>query len=112
MINVEKVNDVLIVSLETDNKLNAAISQKFKIEVAKLFDQPSIKMVIDLGKIEYIDSSGFGSLLSVLRAAKGNNAQLKLCNINPDVMALVALLQLQTVFDIHDNIQDCLKSFS
>lgn len=112
MINIEKVNDVLIVSLATDNKLNATISQKFKVEVAKLFEEPGLKMVIDLGTIEYIDSSGFGALLSVLRASKSNLAQLKFCNIAPDVMELVYLLQLQTVFDIRNNIDDCLNSFS
>ncbi|MDX9770472.1 MAG: STAS domain-containing protein [Tenuifilaceae bacterium] len=111
MINVEKINDVLVVSIANENKLNAAISQNFKIEVAKLFDQPSMKMVIDLGGIEYIDSSGFGSLLSVLRSSKGSNAQLKLCNIAPEVMALVHLLQLQTVFDIRTNMDECLNSF-
>ena len=111
MINIEKVNDVLIVSLATDNKLNATISQKFKAEVAKLFEEPGYKMVIDLGNVEYIDSSGFGSLLSILRASKSTNAQLKFCNIAPDVMELVYLLQLQTVFDIQKNIDDCLKSF-
>ena len=112
MINIEKVNDVLIVSLATDNKLNATISQKFKVEVAKLFQESSQKMIMDLGNVDYIDSSGFGALLSVLRAAKSNNAQLKFCNIAPSVMELVYLLQLQTVFDIQKNTDDCLKSFS
>lgn len=111
MINIEKINDVLVVSLEKDTKLNVAISQKFKIEVSKLIDQPGIKLAINLGDVDYIDSSGFGSLLSVLRTAKNNNATLKLCNINSDVMELVKLLQLQTVFDIRESVDDCLNSF-
>jgi anti-sigma B factor antagonist len=111
MINIEKINDVIIVSMETETKLNVAISQKFKVEVSKLIDQPGMKIILDLGGLDYIDSSGFGSLLSVLRTSKNNNAYLKLCNIAPDVMELVKLLQLQTVFDIRENIDDCLKSF-
>jgi anti-sigma B factor antagonist len=111
MINIEKINDVLVVSLEKDTKLNVAISQKFKIEVSKLIDQPGMKLVINLGDVDYIDSSGFGSLLSVLRTAKNNNAKLKLSNINSDVMELVKLLQLQTVFDIRESVDDCLNSF-
>lgn len=111
MINVQKLNDVLVVSLENDNKLNSTISQKFKVEMAKLFDSPGMKIVINLEGVDYIDSSGFGALLSVLRAAKSNNAQLKLCNIVTDVMELVKLLQLQTVFDIRKNVNDCLNTF-
>ncbi|MDD2196047.1 MAG: STAS domain-containing protein [Bacteroidales bacterium] len=111
MINIQKIDDVLIISMEKENKLNATLAQKFKVEVAKIIDQPRMKIVINLAGVEYIDSSGFGALLSVLRAAKGNNAQLKLCNISLDVMELVKLLQLQTVFDIRNSVDDCLKSF-
>ncbi len=111
MINIEKIDDVLIVSMETENKLNVALSQRFKVDVAKLIDQPEMKIVINLAGVEYIDSSGFGALLSVLRTAKSNNAMLKLCNIAPEVMELVKLLQLQTVFDIRDSVDECLKSF-
>lgn len=111
MINVEKIEDVLVISFENETKLNVAVSQSFKIEVSKLIDQPNMKVVITLGGVDYIDSSGFGSLLSVLRVAKNNNTQLKLCNIAPEVMELVKLLQLQTVFDIRDSVNDCLKSF-
>lgn len=111
MINLEKVNDVLIISLDSDSKLNVAISQKFKQDVTKLIDQPGMKVIISLANIGYIDSSGFGSLLSVLRACKNTDSQLKICNISPEVMELVKLLQLQSVFDIRESIEDCLKSF-
>jgi anti-anti-sigma factor len=111
MINLEKVNDVFIISLDSNTKLNVAISQAFKQEVTKLIDQPGLKIVINLAEVEYIDSSGFGSLLSVLRAAKNNDSQLKICNIAPEVMELVKLLQLHSVFDIRESVDDCLKSF-
>ncbi len=112
MINLEKVNDVFIISLEKDTKLNVAISQKFKQDVTKLIDQPEMKVVISLANIDYIDSSGFGSLLSVLRACKNTNTQLKLCCISPEVMELVKLLQLHSVFDIRESVNDCINSFN
>lgn len=111
MINIEKIDDVLVISVENENKLNAAISQKFKVEISKLIDQPGMKIVINLANLDYIDSSGFGALLSVLRTAKNNGAMLKLCNIAPEVMELVKLLQLQTVFDIKGSVDECIKSF-
>jgi anti-sigma B factor antagonist len=111
MINIEKLNDVLVVSLMNDNKLNSAISQQFKQEVTKIIDQQGMKVLINLGGVEYIDSSGFGALLSVLRACKTHDAQLKLCNISDDVKELVKLLQLHSVFDIRDSVDDCLKSY-
>ena len=51
MINIQKIDDVLIISMEKENKLNATLAQKFKVEVAKIIDQPRMKIVINLAEI-------------------------------------------------------------
>ncbi len=111
MIDLQKLDDVLVVSLATETKLNAALAQQFKIEVGKLIDSPKMKIVINLASVEYIDSSGFGALLSILRTTKNNSSQLKLCNITPQVLELVKLLQLHTVFDIRNSVEECISTF-
>lgn len=110
MIDVEKIDDVMVVSFSNDNKLNVTVTQKIKAEVIKLI-RPNSKIVLNLSGINYIDSTGFGMLLSILRHCKNTNSQLKLCNILPEVMELVKLLQLQNVFDIRNGIDDCIKNF-
>lgn len=111
MINLQKIDDVLVVSMEGSNKLNASTAQQFKAEILELINEPGLKIVVSLGEVNYIDSSGFGALLSVLRNTKNNKSQLKLCNVSDQVMELVKLLQLQTVFDIRDSVDECLKAF-
>lgn len=111
MTNLQKIEDVLIVTIEGDNKLNASTAQQFKAEVLELINEPGLKIVISLGGVSYIDSSGFGALLSVLRSSRNNKSHLKLCNVSDQVMELVKLLQLQTVFDIRESVDDCIKAF-
>ncbi|NVO10293.1 MAG: STAS domain-containing protein [Bacteroidales bacterium] len=110
MLKLDKIEDVMVVSFNLDSKINVTVSQKIKVEVTKLIS-PHSKLVVNLEGINYIDSTGFGMLLSILRTCKNNQSLLKLCNISPEVMELVKLLQLQTVFDIRNNLDDCLKSF-
>jgi anti-sigma B factor antagonist len=110
MLKTEKIGNVMVVSFSQENKINVTISQKIKVEVTKLIN-PHSKVVINLEGINYIDSTGFGMLLSILRTCKNNQSLLKLCNISPEVMELVKLLQLQTVFDIRNSLNDCLKTF-
>jgi anti-sigma B factor antagonist len=110
MLKVEKVGNVMVVSFNLDNKINVTVSQKIKVEITKLIS-PHSKLVLNLEGINYIDSTGFGMLLSILRTCKNNQSLLKLCNISPEVMELVKLLQLQTIFDIRNSLNDCLKSF-
>lgn len=110
MIDVEKINDVMVISFSNDSKLNVTVTQKIKTEIIKVIT-PNSKIALNLSGISYIDSTGFGMLLSILRHCKNSNASLKLCNISPEVMELIKLLQLQTVFDIRDSVDDCVKSF-
>jgi len=110
MLKVEKIGDIMVVTFNQENKINVTISQKIKIEITKLIT-PHSKLVINLEGINYIDSTGFGMLLSILRTCKNNQSLLKICNISPEVMELVKLLQLQTVFDIRADLNECLKSF-
>jgi anti-sigma B factor antagonist len=71
-----------------------------------------LNLVFDLKGITFIDSSGFGVLLSALKAASNNYGQFKICNVNSDVMELFKLLQLHHVFEIYDELDACLKSFN
>jgi len=110
MIDVEKINDVMVISFSPNNKLNVTVTQKIKAEIIKVIN-PNAKVALNLSGISYIDSTGFGMLLSILRHCKNSNASLKLCNISPEVMELIKLLQLQSIFDIRESVDDCLKSF-
>lgn len=110
MLKLDKIGNVMVVSFNLDSKINVTVSQKIKVEVTKLIN-PHSKLVMNLEGINYIDSTGFGMLLSILRTCKNNQSLLKLCNISPEVMELVKLLQLQTVFDIRNSLDDCIKSF-
>ncbi|MFO7828964.1 MAG: STAS domain-containing protein [Bacteroidales bacterium] len=111
MLQNETQNGVEILSFDNVNKLNILIAQTLKEEVAQYFTKANTKLILNLEGIEYVDSSGFGALLSILRNAKNNDSQFKICNVSPDVMELVKLLQLHNVFDICNNIDECLKTF-
>ena len=110
MLKHESKNGIEILTFDNINKLNILIAQTLKEEVAQYLSKPNTKLILNLKGIEYVDSSGFGALLSILRNAKNNDSQFKICNISSDVMELVKLLQLHNVFDICDDVSDCMKN--
>jgi len=112
MLKSETRNGIEILSFENVSKLNILVAQSLKEEIAQYLNKPGKKIILNLEGIEYIDSSGFGALLSILRNAKNNDSAFKICNISPDVMELVKLLQLHNVFDIHDSVDECANSFN
>jgi anti-sigma B factor antagonist len=111
MLKSETRNGVEILSFENVSKLNILVAQSLKEEIAQYLNKPGKKIVLNLEGVEYVDSSGFGALLSILRNAKNNESTFKICNISEDVMELVKLLQLHNVFEIHNSVDECVKSF-
>ena len=110
MINIEKKEDLSIVTFSVNN-INALIADEIHDRIIKVIDNSNPKMIIDLTGVEYIDSSGFGCFLSVMRAVKSNYGILKFTNPEPAIMKLFLTLHLNTVFEIYDDIDKCMMSF-
>jgi anti-anti-sigma factor len=111
MINVEKKDKIDIISFSVNN-INALITDEIREGITKVIANSNPKIIIDLRGIEYIDSSGFGCFLSVMKAARSNYGVLKFANPEPRVMELFQTLHLHTVFQIYHDMDTCVKSFS
>ncbi len=112
MISVDRIdNSIDHITYNGIEKLNAFISEEAREELQKLFDAPNSKVILDLTGIRYIDSSGFGTLLNTMKAARNNYGTLKICYIDPNVRTLFLSLQLHTVFEIYDTLEEAVNSF-
>lgn len=112
MIKSEKLgNSIELIRFEGIDKLNAPVAEEAKKLLSRFFETPSARVIIDLGGLSYIDSSGFGCLLSTMKVARNNYGILKLCCIDPDIMKLFRSLQLHSVFELYDDLESCVSSF-
>jgi anti-anti-sigma factor len=111
MINIEKKDKIDVISFSV-NKINALIVDEIREAILKVFDNSNSKVIIDLKGVEYIDSSGFGCFLSVMKAARNNYSILKFANPEPRVTELFETLHLQTVFQIYSDLDTCISSFN
>ena len=110
MINIEKKDKIDIISF-TVNNINALITEEIRDRIIKVTDNSNSRVIIDLKGVEYIDSSGFGCFLSVMKAAKSNYGVLRFANPEPAVMKIFETLHLNTVFQIYGDIDSCISSF-
>ena len=70
------------------------------------------KILINLGDVTYIDSSGIGELVSAFTAVRREGGELKLLNLTKKVHDLLQITKLYTVFDIKDDEATAIKSFT
>jgi len=92
------------------DKINALITEEIRDEIIRVFENTNAKVIIDLKGVQYVDSSGFGCFLSIMRAARNNYGTLKFANPEPAVMQVLQTLNLHTVFDIYDDIDVCIRA--
>jgi anti-sigma B factor antagonist len=69
------------------------------------------QILLGLGNVNYIDSSGIGELVSALTAVKNAGGALKLLQLTKKVQDLLQITKLYTVFEVHDEEAAAIRSF-
>jgi anti-sigma B factor antagonist len=69
------------------------------------------KILLNLGEVNYIDSSGIGELVSAYTTTKNQGGELKLLNLTKKVHDLLQITKLYTVFDVKDDEAVAVKAF-
>src|SRR5438309_5095681 len=70
------------------------------------------KILLNLGQVNYIDSSGIGELVSAFTTVRNQGGDLKLLNLTKKVHDLLQITKLYTVFDVRDDEAGAVKSFN
>jgi anti-anti-sigma factor len=107
-----KVGDVLVIQATIDN-LDASNATDFKETVLKLIKESSLhQVVIDLHAVQFIDSSGLGSFLGILRSLQSEGGELKLASLNKSIRTLFELVSMHKIFEIFNSTDDATRSFT
>ena len=69
------------------------------------------RIVLNLGEVNYIDSVGLGTLVSLYTSAQNSGASIKLANLTKRVGDLLQVTKLLTVFEVYDSEEKALDSF-
>jgi anti-sigma B factor antagonist len=110
-INTRQVGNVTV--LEVDGKITIGAGDlALRGAVHEALDGGGSNLVIDLGRVTTIDSSGVGELVSAYTTATNRGAKLKLARIPQKVNDVLTITQLITVFDVYDSVDEAVRSFA
>ena len=79
--------------------------------VRELIGKGNKKILLNLGDVTYIDSSGIGELVSAFTTVRNQGGELKLLNLTKKVHDLLQITKLYTVFDVKDDETSAVKAF-
>lgn len=101
-----------ITVLAVSGKITLEHSGQLKTKVTGVLEAGHKQIVLDLGGVTYIDSSGLGELVSCHTTAVRNQGSIKLANLGARSKDLLVMTKLITVFDVYDSEAAAIASFA
>jgi anti-sigma B factor antagonist len=101
--------DVIVIDCREEN-IDAGNVRDFRDSMQRLIGNQG-RVVLDMSRVRFVDSSGLGALLSCLRDVNSRKGDLRLCAMSRPVRALFELLRMHRLFSIHDSVDSAIASF-
>lgn len=112
LVKLKKLRDIGIIVpegeivFENSNPLKKEVKNKIKKA------EDINKLIVDLERVSYLDSSGVGFLISLLKFMRQQDGKMVLTNINDKVERVIELTKLDGIIDIYDNSEKALEDFA
>ncbi len=110
-VNTRQVDGVTILDLSGRITLGEG-SVQLRDAVRDLLAKGSKLILLNLGDVNYIDSSGIGELVSAYTTVRNQGGELKLLNLTKKVHDLLQITKLYTVFDVKDDEASAIASYT
>jgi len=108
-IAVQDLNDVAVATIQV-NDLDAGNASDFRRDISPVLEAHT-RLVLDLSRLKFVDSSGLGAFISCLRKVNAAGGDLKLCCMSRPVRAVFELVRMHRVFDIFLSRDEAVQAF-
>ena len=111
-LRVKRDNDVTVVEFVDRNILDEANIQAIHDEIAAIIEAaPKPRLLISFSNVDHLSSAALGTLISINNRIKAQEGQLRLANIDPQIMEVFMITRLNRIFSIHESVADAMGSF-
>jgi anti-anti-sigma factor len=110
--DIEVTSSAAITVVCPRGDLDMAAADQMKRTLTKLVDDGSRKLLVDLGQVGYVDSSGMGALVASLKHARTVGGELRLCALQDDVRAIFEMTRLNRAVTIHGSRSEALGAWA
>ena len=105
---ISKEEEVVIVYMEGNLIANHQIDD-LQNELDFHLNDEGLKLVLDLAKMEYINSTGLGVLIHIFTQVRNNGGEVVLVNISEKINKLLLITKLNSIFNVEETLEDAKK---
>jgi anti-sigma B factor antagonist len=107
---LEKRQDQVIV-LKLAGRLDGPAGAELKKNINQKLDDGQGRFVLDMADVDFIDSSGLGSLVAILRSVGAAEGELKVAALTAQARSVFEITRLHNIFDIYAQTEAAIKSY-
>lgn len=108
-INVKKVDGIAVIEL--DGEVDAFTCARFRDTLVTVIDEGSPNLIVNMSDVEYIDSSGLGTLVGGLKRASEHQGKIGLICNSDQIRKVFEITGLERVFPIFSSEADAVEQF-
>ncbi|MBN8545879.1 MAG: STAS domain-containing protein [Ignavibacteria bacterium] len=102
--------EAIVIELK-GNVLGGPEANEYSDTIKKFLSEGKKNIVVDLGEVKFMNSSGLGMLIAGLTTVNKENGKLKLANVEEKIHSLLVITKLVTIFESYPSVEDALASF-
>ncbi|GAB4227274.1 MAG: STAS domain-containing protein [Elainellaceae cyanobacterium] len=102
-------NGKTIIVLAPKGRLDITTAWQFRLKLQECITRVSPDIVINLGQVNFIDSSGLTSLVAGMRDTGKANGSFRICNVHPEAKLVFEVTMMDSVFEIFDTEEAALE---
>ncbi len=110
-VNLKENKKKKIVTMEIEGEVDVYTSMDLKKSIFDLIENGNSKIIVNLDKVTYMDSSGLGTLVAALKKIKSEKGNLKILKLTPSIKKIFELTRLTKFFEIFEDEAEAEKSF-
>ena len=108
MVKSYKAGSIVVIELR-NSIIGIPESIKIKKKFAQHIEEGDLHFVVDISKVDIMNSSGLGILISSLTTIKKNNGTLKIAGANNQIQHILKVTKLNAIFELIDTLENALK---
>lgn len=108
-VNVEDISGIKVIKCV--GYIDSENSNLVKTNIEELLAAGSYKIIMDLGRVDYVSSAGWGLFVGYLHEARKNNGDIKIADMKKEVLEIFELLDFVNIFQFYKKIEDAVKAF-
>jgi anti-anti-sigma factor len=100
----------MVIALTPTGRLDITTAWQFRLKLQECISKLSPHIIVNLGQVNFVDSSGLTSLVAGMRDADKVKGSFRICNVHPEAKLVFEVTMMDSVFEIFDTEEDALSA--